>query len=322
MKRPDGVTIIAIWHLLGGVLGLMGACAILAIPVPAILLGGEGGVGMLVSVAALGMGSLAVAAGAATGLVVAWGLLTLKAWARSLTVVLAALSMPAFPIGTIIGGIIIWYLLTDEVRVAFQGEPGAAAEGDPLTAVEPPGEAGPGQIGPYARERIVLCSPDGGPKCQREEPGPAGNFFRRGPWVGAVRNAADRLGCRFVVLTTGHGMVNRDDTIEPYDLHLQENKRAVRRNWEKTIPGLVGNNQCDVLVFFSGGVNRDAYLELLKPIVQRLEVDLITFGRPNMYDAGNIDHVVTSLINCTTLGEIRPTLTAPDNLEFFPSSQG
>jgi len=37
MNRPGGVTIIAIGHLLGGVFGLMGACAILAIPIPAIL---------------------------------------------------------------------------------------------------------------------------------------------------------------------------------------------------------------------------------------------------------------------------------------------
>jgi hypothetical protein len=322
MKRPDGVTIIAICHLLGGVFGLMGACAILSIPVPAILLGGEGGVAMLVSVTALGIGFLAVAAGATIGLVAAWGLLTLKDWARWLTVVLAALSMPAFPIGTIIGGIIIWYLLTDEVRVAFQGEPGAAAEGAPPAAVEPPGEGEPGQIGPYARERIVLCSPDAKPGSQREEPGPAGTFFPGAKWVGAVRNAAERLGCRFVVLTTGHGMVNQDDTIEPYDLPLQENQQAVQRNWEKTIPGLVGNNQCDVLVFFSGGVSRDAYLELLNPIVRRLGVDLITFGRPNMVDAGNIDQVVTLLINGTTVDEIRPTLTAPDNLEYFPASQG
>lgn len=318
MKRPGGVTIIAIGHLLGGVFGLMGACAILLIPIPVILLRGEGGVGMLVSVAALGIGFVAVAAGASIGLVAAWGLFTLKEWARWLTVVLAALSMPAFPIGTIIGGIIIWYLLTDEVRVAFQGEPGAAAEGVPPGN----GEAEPGQIGPYARERIVLCSPDAGPGAQGQEPGPAGTFFPKGRWVGAVRNAAGRLGCRFVVLTTGHGMVNQDDTIEPYDLPLQENKQAVQRNWEKTIPGLVGNNQCDVLVFFSGGVNRDRYLELLKPIVQRLSLDLITFGQPRMVDAGNIDQVVTVLMNGTTLDEIRPTLAAPDNLEFFPGSQG
>ena len=313
MKRPDGVTIVAIWHLLGGVFGLMGACAILAIPIPAILLGGEGGVGMLVPVAALGIGFLAVAAGAAIGLVAAWGLFTLKDWARWLTVVLAAFSMPAFPIGTIIGGIIIWYLLTDQVRVAFQGEP---------AAVEPPGEGEPGQIGPYARDRIVLCSPDAGPDSQRDEPGAAGWFFPDGRWVGAVRHAADRLGCRFVVLTTGHGMVSQDDTIEPYDLPLQENQQTVQRNWERTIPGLVGSNQCDVLVFFSGGVSRDGYLELLKPIVRHLGVDLIAFGEPNMKDAGNIDQVVTSLINGTTLDEIRPTLTAPDNLEFFPGSQG
>ncbi len=49
-----------------------------------------------------------------------WGLLGLKGWARWLSIVMAALSLLAFPIGTIIGVLIIWYLLKDEVRQAFE----------------------------------------------------------------------------------------------------------------------------------------------------------------------------------------------------------
>jgi len=52
-----------------------------------------------------------------------WGLLGLKGCARWRAIVLAALSVVAFPVGTVIGVLIIWYLLQEEVREAF----GAAA---------------------------------------------------------------------------------------------------------------------------------------------------------------------------------------------------
>jgi uncharacterized Tic20 family protein len=49
-----------------------------------------------------------------------WGLLGMKGWARWLAIALAALSPLAFPVATVIGALIIWYLLRDEVRQAFE----------------------------------------------------------------------------------------------------------------------------------------------------------------------------------------------------------
>ena len=57
-------------------------------------------------------------------------------------------------------------------------------------------------IGPFLRDRIALCSADAGPGSQRDYPCKAGYFFPGGKWVGAVRNAAERLRCDFYILLT------------------------------------------------------------------------------------------------------------------------
>ncbi len=120
MRRPDGVTVIAIWHFIQGVLSLMGACVILAIPIPAVLLNVDDAAGLFWAMFGLGIGLVVTGGLGVFSLIIGWGLLELKEWARWIAIVLAVLSLPAFPIGTIIGGIIIWYLLQDEAREAFQ----------------------------------------------------------------------------------------------------------------------------------------------------------------------------------------------------------
>jgi hypothetical protein len=58
---------------------------------------------------------------AGVALVVAgWGLLGMKSWARWLAFILAIINLFAFPIGTVIGALIIWYLLKDDVQEAFE----------------------------------------------------------------------------------------------------------------------------------------------------------------------------------------------------------
>jgi len=49
------------------------------------------------------------------------------------------------------------------------------------------------KIGPYSKDRVVLCSADGGRDSQKLTAGPAGWFYIHGPWVGALRNASERL---------------------------------------------------------------------------------------------------------------------------------
>jgi hypothetical protein len=120
MKRPDGVTLIAVYEFLIAIPGLIGLCGILVFAVPAILTGTEGIVDATAGLFALGIGLLLVGGGTLLSVIAGWGLLRMKGWARWLTIALAAFSLLAFPIGTIIGALIIWYLLKDEVTQAFE----------------------------------------------------------------------------------------------------------------------------------------------------------------------------------------------------------
>ena len=55
-------------------------------------------------------------------LVTGFGLLQLRNWARWVAVALAAVSLLAFPVGTIIGALVIWYMLSDKGKAAFEVE--------------------------------------------------------------------------------------------------------------------------------------------------------------------------------------------------------
>jgi hypothetical protein len=61
------------------------------------------------------------------GILAGWGLLKLKPWARILTIVLSALNLINFPIGTAIGGYGLWVMLNQETEQLFRGMPQPAA---------------------------------------------------------------------------------------------------------------------------------------------------------------------------------------------------
>lgn len=118
-ERPDGVSIIAIYYVFFAAMNLIGSCAILLFAlVPAMGATGDG-FGLIASVFGIGIGFLFVAAGALLGLAAGLGLLRLRNWARILAIVLAIFTLFGFPIGTVIGGLIIWYLIKPEVKEAF-----------------------------------------------------------------------------------------------------------------------------------------------------------------------------------------------------------
>ena len=122
MKRPEGITLIAIYFLVTGGLTLLGALF-------GVVFGDRGpcflqnvcGIAQLLSLpfafAAL------VSSGLLYGLVAlgtAWGLLAMYGWARWSAIVLAALTLLSFPIGTVIGALVIWYLLRRDVVRLFE----------------------------------------------------------------------------------------------------------------------------------------------------------------------------------------------------------
>lgn len=171
-------------------------------------------------------------------------------------------------------------------------------------------------IGPIPRSRIVLCSGDAGPDSQLSQNGIAGRLFPGGKWVGAMRNAAARLNCRFVILTTKHGLIESDTVIEPYDLHIRANRDQVREIWNRTIPRLITPTSVDVVVFHAGGCPAE-YVDELWPILKRCGVSLLVFGRPNMVDIGKVDTIVGAIERGTSLDELKSKLKFPADLKYF-----
>lgn len=117
MKRPDGVTIIAVYHWLLAVLSVFGICGVIFGMFAAIASGERGVIGALLG---LTMALFFVVASVVINVLVGWGLWRLKPWARIAAIVLAIFHLPAFPIGTLIGVLILWYLLADpDAKAAF-----------------------------------------------------------------------------------------------------------------------------------------------------------------------------------------------------------
>ncbi len=175
-------------------------------------------------------------------------------------------------------------------------------------------------IGPYSIQRIVLCSADASPRSQRRRPCNAASFYPGAKWVGAMRNAATRLGCNLVIITTAHGMVNPEDEIGPYDLHIRGHEEEVRSIWRRTIPLVLGQNRFDILVLYFGGCPRYPALEIIREILHEMHISLITFGKPNMFDIDRVDDLVHLLEKGTSLEELRSLTGYPERLEFFPAN--
>ena len=127
-SRPDGVTLAASWFILGAILPLLGALAIVIFAYPAVLTDETSGTDRYLAVAGVSFGLFVVLVLAAVNIAASIGLLRLRAWGRILAMVLAALGLLAFPVGTIIGALIIWYLLTPEAQEAFGTAPPTAPE--------------------------------------------------------------------------------------------------------------------------------------------------------------------------------------------------
>ncbi len=122
MKRPEGVSIVSVYCYIAAGLMVLGACAVLVIP---LIVGWVSTqdvqarealpiVAIVMAVIMLFLLALAVAYAA-----VGWGLWNLKPWARWGAIVLAILGLTNVPIGTIIGVLILWYLFQPEARAAF-----------------------------------------------------------------------------------------------------------------------------------------------------------------------------------------------------------
>ena len=167
--------------------------------------------------------------------------------------------------------------------------------------------------------RIVLCSADAGPASQHNAPRPANYFFPGAHWVGAVRNAANNLGVRFVILTTGHGLVNPNDILSPYDYHIDTYRPYITEKWQQTIPALLSGNGFELLVFYAGGCPRDAYLDIALPLFLSVGLSVVTFGQPQMADSGNLGNIVSAINLGAEVDELKAVLNFPERFKYFPA---
>ena len=136
MKRPDGVVVIAIYHMLIALAFLIGSCAIL-IAMFTVAGAITDTVGVAWSIFGMGIGLLFCLIFLVGSALAAWGLLALRNWGRWVAIVLAVLQLVGFPIFTIIGGVIIYYLLRDDVKAAFEGMPPLTQPAPVSVAPEP-----------------------------------------------------------------------------------------------------------------------------------------------------------------------------------------
>lgn len=121
-RRPDGVLLIALYHFLIAALLAIGICAVLAIPViVAMAAAGDPDARTAVPIVGLIMvgGAAFLFVLAVANLVVGWGVWRMAEWARIAALVLAVLRLINFPIGTVIGALMIWYLVQPQVVAAF-----------------------------------------------------------------------------------------------------------------------------------------------------------------------------------------------------------
>ncbi|UCD99530.1 MAG: hypothetical protein JSV42_02025 [Chloroflexota bacterium] len=130
MKRPDGVTVIAVWYFVQAFLLLILACTLLAIPASGVIADINDPIGEFWVIFSLTCGEIFIVLTGIALVFAGWGLLRMKQWARWLAFVLGIFSLFAFPVGTVIGALIIWYLFKDEVREAFDMASSAAVVGD------------------------------------------------------------------------------------------------------------------------------------------------------------------------------------------------
>ena len=115
-ESPLGVKIVGWLHILGGVFGIL-------VGLGTLLLGGVMGLG---GDAALGLGALTGVIGVvaivfgAVGIYVGWSVLKLKPWARMVATVFGVLNLLGFPIGTVIGAVVLYFLWADkDTKAAF-----------------------------------------------------------------------------------------------------------------------------------------------------------------------------------------------------------
>jgi hypothetical protein len=119
-KRPEGIVLLAIYHFLVAIPGIIIGILILIIPVPAVAMSVNDVVGLTAALTGLALAILLTGGLGIVYLIAGIGLLYMKNWARWLAIALAVLSLLFIPIGTVLGAIVLVYLFNEPVRQLFE----------------------------------------------------------------------------------------------------------------------------------------------------------------------------------------------------------
>ncbi|HET6445364.1 MAG TPA: hypothetical protein VFI27_12375 [candidate division Zixibacteria bacterium] len=117
-SRPTGVSVIAVFFVLTAIPSLAGTVHFIVNGLAPVLSDGIGE-GLFVNVWAFLLGIVATLFYGVLALGTAYGLWSAKGWSRSMAIFLSVFLLFIFPVGTIIGAIIIWYLRKQEVKDTF-----------------------------------------------------------------------------------------------------------------------------------------------------------------------------------------------------------
>jgi hypothetical protein len=121
-QRPEFVTLIAIYQFVTAGILLLMSCLIPAALFPFVVFNVDQTEGVFAGIV---LGSIALALLLGFGfasIIVGWGLLRMREWARLGAIVLAAFALVGFPIWTIVAILVLVYMTSEEARFAFHPE--------------------------------------------------------------------------------------------------------------------------------------------------------------------------------------------------------
>ena len=108
LKRPGVVTLLAVLHYIAGGLHLLFTVGLIAIGLR------EAVIGLPLAAGLFGLGIIELLCG--------YGLWTLKGYGRTIQLVFAWIGLAAFPLGTLISILILYYLYQPRARILFSGK--------------------------------------------------------------------------------------------------------------------------------------------------------------------------------------------------------
>jgi hypothetical protein len=119
-RRPEFVTLVAVYQFVTAGILLLLSCLILAVLLPFLLLLAPAGQEVFITFLMMSIVLAFVLGFGFASLIVGWGLLRMREWARLGALVLALFALIGFPIWTIAGVLILLYLTSEEARSAFE----------------------------------------------------------------------------------------------------------------------------------------------------------------------------------------------------------